>query len=106
MSGKQNTLAKFMQILSSVEGFPISHEELQEFAHKIPADTGVKPTKPREKPRAKTVYNRWCAKYWKDFCLKEYGRTLPLADLKYNDGENKGQVKISWVYASMFLEIL
>ena len=95
MSGKQTTIAKFMKELSSVEGFPLEHDTLQEFAHKIPAETGVKPTKPREKPRAKTVYNKWCAQFWKAFCLKEYGRTLPLADQKYTDGENKGQVKLS-----------
>jgi len=95
MAGKQNTLSKFMLVLSSVEGFPLTHEALQQFAYKIPADTGVKPTKSRDKPRAKTVYNKWCAKYWKAFCEAEYGRTLPLADLKYGVGENKGQVKVS-----------
>ena len=49
MSGKQNIIAKFMKVLSSVEGFPLSHEDLQEFAHKISAETGVKPTKSQPK---------------------------------------------------------
>ncbi len=94
-AGKQETLSKFMEQLSQVEGFEIDLETLKQFASKIPVSTGVKPTKHRDGPRAKTAYNVWCSTYWGPHCETEYGRKLPLADVKFKDGDQKGEVKLS-----------
>ena len=75
-------LSGFMTELSLVDGFPCSLEDLQRFAEQIPKDSGFKPTKSRAGVRAKTVYNVWCGKQWKEHCIQEYGKTLPLADVK------------------------
>jgi hypothetical protein len=55
---------------------------LQRFAEQIPKDSGFKPTKTRDGVRAKTVYNVWCGNQWKEHCINEYGKSLPLADVK------------------------
>ena len=94
-AGKQETITKFMEQLVQVEGFTVDLETLVKFASKIPASTGVKPTKHRDGPRAKTAYNVWCSTYWGPHCETEYGRKLPLADVKFKDGEQKGEVKLS-----------
>ena len=94
-AGKQATISKFMEQLSQVEGFTVDLETLEKFASKIPASTGVKPTKHRDGPRAKTAYNVWCSTYWGPHCEAEYGRKLPLADVKFKDGDQKGEVKLS-----------
>ena len=94
-AGKQATISKFMEQLSQVEGFTVDLETLEKFASKIPASTGVKPTKHRDGPRAKTAYNVWCATHWAEHCETEYGRKLPLADVKFKDGDQKGEVKLS-----------
>ena len=75
-------LSGFMTQLSQVDGFPCSYEDLQRFAEQIPKETGFKPTKTRGGVRAKTVYNVWCGTQWKEHCIKEYGKSLPLADVK------------------------
>ena len=75
-------LSGFMTQLSQVDGFPCSLEDLQRFAEQIPKDSGFKPTKTRDGVRAKTVYNVWCGTHWKEHCIQEYGKTLPLADVK------------------------
>ena len=75
-------LSGFMTQLSQVDGFPCSFEDLQRFAEQIPKDSGFKPTKTRDGVRAKTVYNVWCGTHWKDHCIQEYGKSLPLADVK------------------------
>ena len=75
-------LSGFMTQLSQVDGFPCSYEDLQRFAEQIPKDSGFKPTKTRDGVRAKTVYNVWCGTHWKEHCIQEYGKSLPLADVK------------------------
>jgi len=75
-------LSGFMTQLSQVDGFPCSYEDLQRFAEQIPKDSGFKPTKTRDGVRAKTVYNVWCGNQWKEHCINEYGKSLPLADVK------------------------
>ena len=92
---KQPTINKFMDALVMVPGFAMTLDELKAHAAKIPRDSGVRPVNQREGIRAKTPYNYWCATKWKEHCETEYGRTLPLADLKYTTGENKGGVKVS-----------
>jgi len=75
-------LSGFMTELSQVDGFPCSYEDLLRFAEQIPKKSGFKPTKTRDGVRAKTVYNVWCGTQWKEHCIKEYGKPLPLADVK------------------------
>ena len=84
-----------MEAIVQVEGFEIDLEALKQFASKIPATSGVKLTKHHSQPRAKTAYNVWCATYWAEHCETEYGRKLPLADVKFKDGDQKGEVKLS-----------
>ena len=94
-AGKQDTITKFMDAIVQVEEFEIDLETLKQFASKIPAASGVKPTKHHDGPRAKTAYNVWCATHWAEHCETEYGRKLPLADVKFKDGDQKGEVKLS-----------
>ena len=84
-------LSGFMTELSQVDGFPCSYEDLLRFAEQIPKESGFKPTKSRGGVRAKTVYNHWCGTQWKEYCIKEYGKSLPLADVK---DKESGEVKI------------
>ncbi len=96
MSAKKiPTINKFMDALVNVPGFNMTIDELKAYAAKIPRESGVRPVNQREGVRAKTPYNHWCATHWKEYCQAEYGRTLPLADLKYTTGDNKGDVKVS-----------
>ena len=81
-ASKVATIQGFMGALTQVEGFDYSLEDLQRFAEQIPKETGFKPTKTRGGVRAKTVYNLWCGKQWKEHCIQEYGKSLPLADVK------------------------
>jgi hypothetical protein len=90
-ASKVATIEGFMGALTQVEGFEYSLEDLQRFAEQIPKDSGFKPTKSRGGVRAKTVYNHWCGTQWKDHCIKEYGKSLPLADVK---DKESGEVKI------------
>ena len=81
-ASKVATIQGFMGALTQVDGFEYSLEDLQRFAEQIPKETGFKPTKTRDGVRAKTVYNAWCGKQWKEHCIQEYGKSLPLADVK------------------------
>ena len=83
-------LSGFMTQLSQVDGFPCSYEDLQRFAEQIPKVSGFKPTKTRDGVRAKTVYNVWCGKHWKEHCIQEYGKSLPLANVK---DKETGEIK-------------
>jgi len=91
-ASKVATIQGFMDALTNVEGFEYSLEDLQRFAEQIPKETGFKPTKTRGGVRAKTVYNVWCGTQWKDYCIKEYGKPLPLADVKDKETD---EVKIN-----------
>ena len=89
-ASKVATIEGFMGALTQVEGFDYSLEDLQRFAEQIPKETGFKPTKTRGGVRAKTVYNAWCGKQWKEHCIQEYGKSLPLADVK---DKKTGEIK-------------
>ena len=90
-ASKVATIEGFMGALTQVEGFEYSLEDLQRFAEQIPKESGFKPTKTRGGVRAKTAYNIWCGTQWKDYCIKEFGKSLPLADVK---DKESGEVKI------------
>jgi hypothetical protein len=82
----------FIKALSQVDGFPCSYEDLLRFAEQIPKESGFKPAKSRGGVRAKTAYNVWCERHWLAHCIKEYGKSLPLADVK---DKATGEIKIN-----------